>query len=168
MRVIRCDPPRGAGIADWYGDADLLDCYAAPLPAGSTDMRAIAQAILGRPSWWAQRLLALRDGFARRAGLQTTADIRRSTPDGQRIGFFPIRSATDDEIILGEDDRHLDFRVSLLREKRRDGADRIAVTTVVRCHNRLGRLYLSAIEPFHRMIVRSSLRRAVAANFRAD
>jgi hypothetical protein len=33
-------------------------------------------------------------------------------------------------------------------------------TTVVHCHNTLGRVYLAVIAPFHRRIVRSALQRA--------
>ncbi len=169
MSVVRCEPPRRSRIADWYDGADLLDCYAAPLPSGHDgDIRTVGQAILGRPSWWFRSLLAIRDGFARSAGLQTTADIRRSVPADTRIGFFPIRSRSADEIVLGEDDRHLDFRLSLLVERSAAGAGTVLATTVVRCRNRLGHAYLAAITPFHHVVVRSSLRRAEAAGFAPD
>ena len=36
----------------------------------------------------------------------------------------------------------------------------LVATTVVHCHNRLGHAYLTAIRPFHRLVVRSNLRRA--------
>ena len=169
MRVVRRDPPRGSRIAGWYDGADLLDCYAAPLPPGHDgDIRAIARAILDRPSWWFRGLLAIRDGFARGTGLQTTGDIRRSVDAGVRVAFFPIRTQSADEIILGEDDRHLDFRLSLLAERGANGAGTVFVTTVVHCRNRLGHAYLTAITPFHHLVVRSSLGRAEAAGFVAD
>ncbi len=60
--------------------------------------------------------------------------------------------------MLGEDDRHLDFRtaVTLVHEQER----RLLVsTTSVRCHNSLGRLYLATIRPFHIKIVRLGLER---------
>jgi hypothetical protein len=37
----------------------------------------------------------------------------------------------------------------------------LVVTTVVHCHNRLGRAYLAAIAPFHRTILRANLHRTV-------
>lgn len=166
MSVTRRDPPGGSGIAGWYNSADLLDCYAAPLPPGHDgDIHRIALAILDRPSWWFRTLLTIRDGFARGAGLQTTDDIRRSVPADARVAFFPIRARSADEIILGEDDRHLDFRLSLLVDRRADGTATVFATTVVRCRNRLGRAYLAAITPFHHLVVRSSLARAEAAGF---
>ena len=169
MRVARHHPPRGSRIAGWYDGADLLDCYAAPLPPGHDgDIRAIARSILDRPSWWFRGLLAIRDGFARGTGLQTTGDIRRSVDAGARVAFFPIRAQSADEIILGEDDRHLDFRLPLLAERGANAAGTVFVTTVVHCRNRLGHAYLTAITPFHHLVVRSSLGRAEAAGFVAD
>jgi hypothetical protein len=169
MSVTRRDPPRGSRIADWYAGADLLDCYAAPLPPGhDRDVHRIARAILDRPSWWFRALLTIRDGFARGAGLQTTGDIRRAVPADARVAFFPIRARSADEIILGEDDRHLDFRLSLLVDRSAGRTGAVFATTVVRCRNRLGHAYLTAITPFHHLVVRSSLARAEAAGFIAD
>jgi hypothetical protein len=77
------------------------------------------------------------------------------------IGFFPVLSKSATEWVVGEDDRHLDFRVTLqLRTDAANGRELVA-GTVVHCHNRLGRIYLAAIAPFHRVIVRASLERAV-------
>jgi Protein of unknown function (DUF2867) len=42
------------------------------------------------------------------------------------------------------------------------GADLVA-GTVVHCHNRLGRIYLTTIAPFHRVIVQASLEQAARA-----
>nr|WP_233286857.1 DUF2867 domain-containing protein [Bradyrhizobium oropedii] len=39
----------------------------------------------------------------------------------------------------------------------------LVADTVVHCHNRLGRIYLTTISPFHRMIVRASLEQAARA-----
>ena len=76
---------------------------------------------------------------------------------GDRIVFFPVLSRSADEIVLGADDLHLDFRGSVLL--RRTDRTVVVATTVVRCHNLLGRLYLAAILPFHVLVVTDSLRR---------
>jgi hypothetical protein len=65
-------------------------------------------------------------------------------------GVFAVHSATQDEVILGTDDRHLDFRVSILRSV---PDDFVAISTWVRPHNIAGRAYLAAVYPFHRIIV---------------
>ncbi len=164
--VTRQVPPRRSRIADWYDKADLLDSYAAALPADyDTDIRAIGQAILGHPTLWFKTLLLIRDSVVRRFGLKTTGDLLQSNDGGDRIDFFPVLSSYDDELILGEDDRHLDFRLSLLVQRVIGSPDLVFATTVVRCHNRLGRAYLAAIVPFHGMVIRSNLRRAARAGF---
>ncbi len=62
---------------------------------------------------------------------------------------------------MGADDRHLDFRVTIqVRADAANGRELLA-GTVVHCHNRLGRIYLATIAPFHRVIMRANLERAV-------
>jgi Protein of unknown function (DUF2867) len=80
--------------------------------------------------------------------------------------FSPDR---DRELILGEDDRHLDFRLSLLLRARPDGSgDELVATTVVRCHNALGRMYLALIAQFHRLVVITNLSRASKKGWRIE
>lgn len=81
----------------------------------------------------------------------------------KRIHLFKVYETGMHEILLGEDDKHLDFRVSVLHRTRTvaaQSASYLTVSTVVHCHNRLGRLYILLIAPFHRWVVQSSLRRA--------
>jgi hypothetical protein len=75
------------------------------------------------------------------------------------IGIFPVETMTPDRIVLGFDDKHLDFRVVIDVAPRGDGCE-VTATTLVREHNFLGRLYLTTILPFHRAIVPALLRRA--------
>jgi hypothetical protein len=65
-----------------------------------------------------------------------------------------------DELLLGEDDRHLDFRVSVLLRDEGE-AQWATVTTVVRFHNALGRAYFAVVRPFHQLIVPALMRRAL-------
>ena len=57
-------------------------------------------------------------------------------------------------LILGIDDSHLDFRISVLKQ---DGM--IFFGTWVRTKNRFGRFYLTLIMPFHILIVRNAVGR---------
>lgn len=84
------------------------------------------------------------------------------------VNIFKVYSKGQTEIILGEDDKHLDFRLSLLfSEAALPFAKlRLILSTVVHCHNRLGRLYIFAIAPFHRLLVRSSMRHAARLGWR--
>jgi hypothetical protein len=79
-----------------------------------------------------------------------------------RIGIFKVYGKSETEIVLGEDDKHLDFRLSVLRTPDLSPTlgGQLTVSTVVHCHNLLGRAYIFVIAPFHRLVVKASLRRA--------
>jgi len=58
---------------------------------------------------------------------------------------------------MGEEDRHLVFRTSVLVTGIFD-ASFVHVTTIVRFNNIWGRFYFLPVKPFHRLIVESSVR----------
>ena len=89
-------------------------------------------------------------------GVKTSGEVRASRADNGRVDFFPVQWESNDEIVLGEDDRHLDFRLSLLRRNSPTGTQLVA-TTVVRSHNAFGLTYLNLIRPFHHLVVRAHL-----------
>jgi hypothetical protein len=160
-RVRRVEPPAASAISGWYAGADLLDSYSVDAVADGATMRAIADRALGAPPHWLRALVAVRDAAVAPFGVRTSGELRRARPDRPRVDFFPILSETTDEIVLGEDDSHLDFRLSLLRQIGSHGSMLIA-TTAVRTHNRVGRLYLRAIHPFHILVARATVARGAA------
>jgi hypothetical protein len=83
----------------------------------------------------------------------TPFGLKRGAPIGaERIGIFPVVSASPERVVMGFDDLHLDFRVVV--DVAPEGSGRqVTATTLVRTRNRLGRLYLAAVKPFHRVIV---------------
>ena len=89
-----------------------------------------------------------------------------SLQPGAVIGLFRVLARSDTEIILGDDDRHLDFRVGILRQVNGDRTV-VVVSTIVSFHNWLGRLYFMPVQRFHRLIVPALMRRA-AARLTAD
>jgi hypothetical protein len=66
------------------------------------------------------------------------------------------------EAVVGEDDKHLDFRVSIHLEPLPGSSAPYAyaftLSTIVIFHNRAGRLYFSMVKPFHRLIVPAVMR----------
>lgn len=108
-------------------------------------------------------LMRLRDGIVGPLGLKTAQGFRRDGPAAARVDFFPILGEHPDEILLGADDRHLDFRSSLLRRPAGDGVE-LVMTTSVRVHNALGRAYLAVITPFHVLVFRAALARLAASD----
>ncbi|MCU6453907.1 DUF2867 domain-containing protein [Sphingomonas sp. A2-49] len=162
VRKLRM-PVRETAIASWYPGADLLDAYAVTIdrPVAAT-MHALVAPTLASPPPWLRGLLGLRDALVRPFGVRTTTAMRDAAGPHRHIDFFRIRSETPDEIVLGDDDRHLDFRVSFLKRSGPHGTEVVA-TTAVHVNNAFGRVYITLIAPFHHMVVRTSLMRLAAA-----
>jgi hypothetical protein len=76
---------------------------------------------------------------------------------GQQIGLFQIQGISEKEIILGETDNHLVFKVSLLIIDN----DELVVSTIVRLNNPLGKWYYAVVKPVHRIIVPMIIKRMV-------
>ena len=154
-------PPADGALAGLYPAADLADAYAVRLPAGaSEDPAVLIRLALATQPGWARGLMTVRDRVMRVFSVKTSTRIAaEATKAGRaRVGFFPVVSRSTTEIVVGEDDRHLDFRTAL-QVRGEPGAREAVVTTVVQCHNALGRTYLLTITPFHKLIVRAGLRR---------
>jgi hypothetical protein len=163
IRAYAVAMPTESVLASLYGGADLLDTFAIRLPAGaSDDVEVLARAAFERQAIWIRALTLFRDWVMSPVGVKPTSAIgAAAAASGDVIGFFPVLSRSARELVVGVDDRHLDFRAAIqLRSGAAGGAEMVAAT-VVHCHNRLGRMYLRIIAPFHRTIVRANLERAV-------
>jgi hypothetical protein len=121
-------------------------------PNAPTDIDTLATLLFDDPPLWFRVLLAIRDRVVILFGVKASHDLVAD----DHIAFFPVLSRSPDEITIGADDSHLDFRGSVLLRR----AERVLVlTTAVRCHNLPGRLYLGAILPFHILVAKSLLGR---------
>ncbi len=74
------------------------------------------------------------------------------------IGFFKIFSISETEIILGANDKHLDFRAIITKDKAL--VYNIKVITLVSYNNTFGKIYMTIIKPFHRIVVKSLVKNA--------
>lgn len=162
--------PAHSSVTRAYASVHLADAFAIRLPVGaSRDPEVLARFIFAHQPAWIGALTRVRDMIVARFGLKTAAHLASLATEAteateaktERLGIFRIYSTNDTEIVVGEDDRHLDFRVSVLCSGvPAETSSQLTVSTVVHCHNLLGRTYLFAIAPFHRMVVKASLRRA--------
>ena len=168
-RIASVPLPADSAIVGAYPSVNFADAYAIALPAGaSADPERLARFIFSLHSPWVAALMKLRDALVAGFGLKTARSLGSGTAAASdRVGIFKIYSIAPAEIVMGEDDKHLDFRLSLLCPAPSSAQDerRLILSTVVHCHNFLGRTYIRLIAPFHRAIVRSSLRRAARAGW---
>lgn len=161
MAVEKTQLPKDSRLHGFFRKGDFLDCYSVQLGRHNLPIDQIAQHIfIGLPAW-IDTLLFLRDCTVGPFGLKKTTDLPRDTTirervkAGEAINFFPVQSVEEDEIILGEEDRHLDFKIAVFRDREKPG--RISLATLVHTHNRLGRTYLRLISSFHVLIVNARL-----------
>jgi hypothetical protein len=63
--------------------------------------------------------------------------------------------------VTGRDDKHLDFRVSVIQVTEK-GAPKVVVSTLIFAHNLFGKVYLLFVLPLHKLGIRRLLSRAVA------
>ncbi|MGY5808978.1 DUF2867 domain-containing protein [Rhizobium sp. LEGMi198b] len=157
--------PSDSVLAPFYVGADLLDAYAIQLPVGSNDdLEVLARAGFERQAWWIRALTRVRDVVMATVGVKSSRAVgAAAAARGPVIGFFPLLSKSARELVLGEDDRHLDFRLAILLRAGAAGDRELVVVTVVHCHNWLGRAYIAVIAPFHRVIAPASLEQAARA-----
>jgi hypothetical protein len=141
-----CDALAGAQFADRY----VLITEGLSLTALGAAERA-----LGRTPRWVGWLIALRNLAVRPFRLKTGLEPA-VLPFG-RIGIFPLLSQFPGKVVLGLDDRHLDFRVLVEVRDLGMGRQEVAASTIVKTHNWLGRTYLAIVMPFHRIVVPAML-----------
>lgn len=157
--------PAQSGVTRAYASVQLADAFAIRLPASaSSDPELLARFLFSQQPAWVGGLMLVRDAIVARLGLKTGRQLATpaSAPRARRVGIFRIYSTSGDEIILGEDDKHLDFRVSVMCSAATapHASRQLTVSTVVHCHNLLGRAYILVVAPIHRRVVGASLRRA--------
>ncbi|WP_130733817.1 DUF2867 domain-containing protein [Flavobacterium sp. J27] len=121
---------------------------------------------------WISNLFALRNKIVALFGLKISTNVTdkeqliaslKGVPNEQ-IGLFKVFESNQNEILIGEDDKHLNFRVSLLLKSLENDAfsKEIYITTTVIYHNNFGRLYFLPVKIFHKKIVPSMLKSIIA------
>ncbi|MGR3759858.1 DUF2867 domain-containing protein [Roseobacteraceae bacterium NS-SX3] len=143
-RIERIPLPRASRLWPLVQPGDFIDGYAVVSPLSPREAADVGLTMPG----WARALLALRNRMVKPLGLKTEASRQGEG------AIFPLAYEGPDELILGTDDSHLDFRISIMRH-----AGRIHMATWVHRNNLLGRLYLAVVMPFHILIVRDAMRR---------
>ena len=170
MQVIECDVPSSSALSrDLIRNAYFRDSYRVTLARPGLGIVEIFFALFGHTPFWMKSLLIVRNAAARLFGLEAPSvgeiirpAVRSAYRVGDKIGPWPIFFIDDNEIVAGRNNKHLDFRVSVL--KTLDGeTTSVVVSTICTVHNLFGKIYLFVIVPFHRSGVRSLMRNAVVA-----
>lgn len=169
-RVVACDVP-ATSLLDrrFVATAYFQDAYRAPLGRLHTRVTDVFIGIFAHHPVWMKIPLMVRNWLASLCGLDAPAaseiirfEVKSSYRVGEKIGVWPIFSLTDNELIAGRDNKHLDFRLSVLKVTDAQ-VPHVVVSTVCVVHNWFGKAYLFFVVPFHKWGVRLLLSNAISA-----
>lgn len=146
--------PLQSALHDRIKPMDFVDCYCID---SNFSPRDAAEIVTHFPTW-AQLLVRIRNVITAPLGL-----LQEAPTTGDEVGFFPVESETTNELIMGFNDKHLNFRVSVMSQN-----GKIFLATWVHTNNKVGKLYLKVILPFHILIVRNALARLRKASIQRD
>lgn len=171
MRIEKTSLPANSALGVSGQQYHYVDGYSTILGNDGNEITIedVGKAFFSSVPKWIEVLLNLRNKIVGLFGLKTgklEQDRQQMLNDfkcepGERLGLFRVFSKSNNELILGEDDKHLDFKVSLLLEKNNLSENVLIVSTVVIFHNWFGRLYFLPVKPFHRLIVPAMLKEVV-------
>ena len=150
--------PQGILPGAEFGDAFQIIVDGQNLNA----MEAAKRAVYGAPSW-INRLLELRNVLVKPFGLKPGEAMVQDKATPYNIGLFPVLKEGETQVLLGMNDKHLDFRLLVDVVNQENGSQIITASTVVKTHNALGRFYLAIVKPFHKVIVPAMMARVPRA-----
>lgn len=136
--------PKESVLWKAYTPGDFIDGYRVKAPYAPRQAAEVAMHF--QP--WVRALLGFRNAIMRPFGLTG------ARAGGDTIAIFPVVQETETELVLGFDDKHLDFRISILS---RNGY--VHCATWVHRHNWLGRIYLLVVMPVHILLSKQMMAR---------
>ena len=165
-KVIPATVPAGSQASKRLPGAYFHDCYQVQAPDTEACALEFYLHVVRQTPGWVNRLMALRNWLVGLAGLKNLGHLgalRAEKPAseyrvGDRLGIFSLLYLSEDEVLLGDSDKHLDVVLSVCKAPQ--GA--ISVSTVVHVHNWLGRLYMLPVTPLHKIIVKTMLKRTAS------
>lgn len=172
MKIKKIEFPARSILSQGREKFDYMDSFEGGLVGNGQNFNItqIGKAFFTSGPKWGKKMFAIRNKMVGLFGLKTGAetdpekDADSFTCEvGERVGIFKVLDKTSNEIILGEDDKHLDFRISLLFDKNQGGQDEnsLTISTTVKFHNWLGVLYFLPVRPFHKLIVPAMLKNII-------
>jgi hypothetical protein len=170
MNVVECDVPSGSMLCrELIERANFRDSYRVPLSHRELGIVDVFFGIFAHHPPWMKLLLIVRNMVASLAGLDAPTaseilhvEIKDRYVVGEKIGVWPIFSLSENEVIAGRNNKHMDFRLSVLKVPDGDRMS-VVVSTICTVHNLTGKLYLFFVVPFHRYGVRKLIASALAA-----
>ena len=123
-------------------------------------IQEITNQIFNTTPSWVKFLFKIRNSIMGVFGLKTRLpkDYNEDFKVGGYIKFFKIYEIAPSEIILGANESHLNFRAIITNQN--TASFNVKVTTLVEYNNTLGKIYMTLIKPFHRLVVKRMVSQA--------
>lgn len=168
-KVTEVSVPLGSSIWRILPSFGFSDAYQVELSRPDLSPEDIYEAVFNYPPAWVIGLFVVRGWFACALNLKhlpvrfgARASDSRPFEVGRRAGLFTVQYTDPYELILGEQDSHLDFWLSVYKSKEH-GVEVATISTAVLMHNRIGKAYMKVVEPFHRVLAKMMVQRAIQA-----
>lgn len=165
MKITKTTLPANSVLHTAHKAYDYVDSFQSALvdTENSCTSTDVGKAFFTSSPKWVEKLFALRNKIVSAFGLKTSGNISDrerqlanfKCEPGEQLGLFKVFSKNEKEVILGEDDKHLNFRVSLfLKQQENETTNKtLTISTTVEFNNWFGRLYFLPVRPFHKLIV---------------
>jgi len=162
MKITKISIPADSLIHGTLNQIHYADCYSVDFHhERAITVEEIARAFFKSIPGWVHFLLDLRNWVVKWFGLkgenarEVLARLENDAIEpGKPFGIFKVIEKNANEILMGEEDKHLDFRVSIRLNTKGGNEYTASVATVVQFNHFSGRLYFLSIKPFHKLIVR--------------
>ena len=152
--------PENSIILKNFGKVDYSDTYQA-LKTKEEAIDLITNEMF-KGEKWSDLLMKIRNNimglFGLKAGNSNPENVESYYPIGSKVAFFTVIDRNENEIVMAENDKHLNFRVSVMMDKR-DGISTVYLSTIVKYNNAWGKLYFFFVKPFHKAIIQSTMKR---------
>ncbi len=160
-KISKSKLPKTSCITNFITTTNYEDTYAVALQKPEISIESIYLNIFAYSPQWITNLLEIRNKAVKPFGLKTDSKklIKENLKVGEKTGIFNIYAITGNEIVAGDNDAHLNYRVSVLKNDKT-----LTVSTLVQYNNWFGKGYFFIVKPFHKAVINSILKNAVTNN----
>ncbi len=159
--------PKNSLIENALSKIDYEDTFGVTMDELNLPLHSLPPLLFSSLPDWFALLFKLREKLAGLVGLKTgnQEEFEKMKSEfkgkpGEQLSIFKVYDRNEEELLMGENDKHLDFRLSFFIKEKGDQTE-LLLSTTVQYNAVSGKLYFFFVKPFHRLIVPILLKRMV-------
>ena len=157
--------PESSLILKGFGKVDYRDSYKITISTNKYSVDKITSDLFKLTPLF-KYLLKIRDFIVKPFGIKTSdefkeafkTDVEPHYSIGSKAVFFTVIDRNKKEIVMAENDTHLNFRTSVMIENNGKETN-VYQSTIVQYNNFFGRFYFFFVKPFHRILIKKDLKK---------